>query len=89
MTDDRFPIRVVVLALSVGFIGSIAAICWLASTQTSIPDSLSDIPVFAGGALAGILAKTSTTPEAITIDQPADDPIPVDTGDGGGDDSTA
>lgn len=77
-TDDRFPIRVVVIALSLGFLGSIVAIAILAFTTTTIPDSLSDIPVFAGGALAGILAKTTTAPEAVTIDQPADEPIPVE-----------
>lgn len=78
MIGDLFPIRVVVLALAIGFVGSIICIAWLASTQTPIPDALSDIPVFSGGALAGILAKTTTTAETVTIDQPADDPIPVD-----------
>lgn len=67
--DDRFPIRVVVVALSVGFIGSIVAIALLAFTTTTIPDSLSDIPVFAGGALAGILAKTTTAPEAVPVEE--------------------
>lgn len=74
--SDHFPIRVVVLALSLGFLLSLCLIGWLASTQTPIPDALADVPVFTGGALAGILAKTGT--EAVTIDQPPDDPIPVE-----------
>lgn len=74
---DRVPVRVVVIALALGFLGAIVAITFLASTQTPIPDALADIPVFSGGALAGILAKTSPS-ESVTIDQPPDAPVPVD-----------
>lgn len=76
--SDHFPIRVVVVALSLGFLMSLVLIGWLASTQTPIPDALADVPVFTGGALAGILAKTSTGSDSVTIDQPVDDPIPVE-----------
>lgn len=79
MLNDLLPIRIVTLALAIGFLGSIGAITFLASTQTPIPDSLSDIPVFAGGALAGLLANTrSGDRDAVTIDQPDDEPIPVE-----------
>lgn len=79
---DRLPVRVVVLALAVGFIGSIVAITFLAATQTPIPDALSDIPVFTGGALGAMLAKTQPTQDSpldgtVTIDQPESAPIPV------------
>lgn len=75
--SDTLPIRVVVVALAIGFLGSIAAITFLSSTQTPIPDSLADIPVFSGGALAGLLANTRSS-NSVTVDQPPDEPIPVD-----------
>lgn len=78
MISDRFPVRVVVLALALGFLGSIAAIAYLAFTGTTIPDSLSDLPLWSGGALAGLLAQTgSRDSSSVTIDQPANDPIPT------------
>lgn len=55
MIPDRFPLRVGVVALAIGFLGSLSAIAWLASTQTPIPDSLSDMPLYTGGALAALL----------------------------------
>lgn len=86
---DLLPVRTVVIALAVGFVGSIVAITFLASTQTPIPDALADIPVFSGGALAGLLAKTQQTPTAdpvydapppipVTVEQPVEEPIPVE-----------
>lgn len=59
MTEDRLPVRVVVVALALALLSSIAAITFLAIMELTIPDALADIPVFSGGALAGILAKTS------------------------------
>lgn len=80
MLEDRLPVRVVVVALALALLGSITAITFLAIMELAIPDALADIPVFSGGALAGILAKTTPT-ESVTIEQPDDSPddsLPID-----------
>lgn len=69
--NDRLPVRVGVIALAIGFLGSLFGIAWLASTQTPIPDALSDMPLYTGGALAALL------PGALPRQQPIDPPAAV------------
>lgn len=66
--SDRTPILIATIALAAGFLGSLAMIAWLASTQTPVPDSLSDMPLYTGGALAALL------PGALGRPQPEDEP---------------
>lgn len=81
MNEDRFPIRAVIVVL--GLVGLICVVgeVWLASTSTTIPDSLDRLGIFALGAVAGILSKTSAAAEPVQVVNEADDAIPVEEAD--------
>jgi hypothetical protein len=78
---DTFATRVVVIALAVVVVGGLAAVVFLASTETPIPDTLDRLVFSALGAISALLAKTAvsvatgTTPVEIT--NTADAPVPV------------
>lgn len=74
--SDRTPILIATIALAAGFLGSLAMIAWLASTQTPVPDSLSDMPLYTGGALAALLPG-ALGKQTVEVDQPDDSPVPV------------
>lgn len=80
MNEDRFPIRAVIIVL--GLVGLICVIgeVWLASTQTTIPDSLDRLGIFALGAVAGILSKTSSPaePAPVQVMNDEDEAVPVE-----------
>jgi hypothetical protein len=66
-TPDRFPVRVVVIALGLVLVGSVAAITFLAFTQTPIPDALTQLSI---GSLTG------TTAPVVVTNTPSD-PVPT------------
>lgn len=63
---DRFVVRCVVLGLVVALFGSLVASVVLALHGTDVPDYVKYVGTTALGAVAGVLAKTTT-----------DDPTPV------------
>lgn len=73
----RTPILIATVALALGFLGSLTMLAWLASTQTPIPDALSDMPLYTGGALAALLPGAMSR-DTVTVEQPVDEPIPVE-----------
>lgn len=75
---DSFAIRMATVALALGFLGSMAMIGWLASTQTPIPDAISDMPLYTGGALAALLPGALGK---VRVDNPPSDPVNVTTED--------
>lgn len=81
MNDDRFPVRAVIIVL--GAVGLIVVLgeVFLASTQTTIPDSLDRIGIFALGAIGGILSRTSSPNEDVAqvqVVNTEDDAVPVE-----------
>lgn len=56
---DLFPTRVVVVALALVVVGGLAAVTYLATTQTPIPDALDRLVFTALGSLGTLLAKTA------------------------------
>lgn len=83
---DRFTVRVVVCVLGIGVIGGLAALAFLASTQTPIPDQLDRLITFLAGGLASVLATTRSPaqpgeaipPQDVHVANESTDPIPVD-----------
>lgn len=71
---DRFTVRTVVVALAAGLIISVVGMLWLASTQTTIPDQVDRLAFLIGGAISGVLAKTSHDEpvETTVVNSPAD-----------------
>lgn len=80
MSTDRLTVRVVVFTLAGVVIGGAASMVFLTATHTTIPDALDRLVSIALGAIAGLLAKTSTAdaPQDVTVVNPADAPVPVD-----------
>lgn len=81
MMDDRFPVRAVIIVL--GAVGLIVVLgeVFLASTQTTIPDSLDRIGIFALGAIGGILSRTTTPSEDVAqvqVVNDSDEAVPVE-----------
>jgi hypothetical protein len=81
MKTDQFPTRVVVVALALVVVGGLAALVFLASTQTPIPDSLDRLVFAALGAISALLAKTSHLsggdPAQVEVVNAPGDPVPV------------
>ncbi len=75
---DRFPTRVVVLALALVVVGGLGALVFLASTATTIPDALDRLVFTALGSLGTLLAKTSGTTDQVEITNSPDAPVPVE-----------
>jgi len=77
-SPDRFPVRVVVLALGLVLVGSVAAITFLAFTQTPIPDALTQLSIGALTGTTALLARTqpATATEVQVMNTPAD-PVPT------------
>lgn len=75
---DRFVIRVVVIGLAVAVLGGLVGVVFLAAMETAIPELLGYIITTALGALGGILARTSSEPVPVTVQQPHGDPVPVE-----------
>ena len=77
---DLFPIRVVVVAMAIVLVGSVAACTFLAFTQTPIPDLLGTLAVAAMTGTSALLAKTGGATAGPTdvqvVNQPGD-PVPV------------
>lgn len=81
MNTDRFAVRAVVVGLVVTLAILAAGMVVLAFAEKAIPDQLDRLAVLCGGAIAGILAKTSSAgddPQAVTVVNQAADPVPVD-----------
>ncbi len=57
--NDRFVVRVVVLALAVLALAGLLCIAGLALSHTPIPDPINSITSAAAGALGAVLARTS------------------------------
>jgi hypothetical protein len=76
---DKFPTRVVVVALALVVVGGLGAVVFLASTQTPIPDAMDRLVFTALGSLGTILARPTggTTPVEVVNDDEA--PVPVET----------
>lgn len=80
MTPDKFNVRVVVVALAIGVLGGLAALSYLAMTQTAIPDQLDRLITFLAGSLATVLVTTRThndEPQQVVVNNPPSDPVPV------------
>lgn len=80
-TQDRWPVRIVVIGMVLVLIGSVSAMTFLAFTQTPIPDPLSTIAVGALTGTTALLARTSTTPAGgvpVQVMNVPSDPVPVD-----------
>lgn len=60
MVTDRFTIRTVVVGLVVAVIGGVAAMAYLAFTQTPVPDPFDRLVTFLAGALTSVLVTTSS-----------------------------
>lgn len=77
---DRFPTRVVVVALAIVVVGGLGAVTWLASTQTPIPDALDRLVFTALGSIGALLAKTAGDGQVEITNDPAN-PVPVEDAD--------
>lgn len=66
MTDKRTVQMVVAFLGFMAFIG-LAMICALNYQGKAISDALISITMFTGGAVAGLLSKTSTEPEEVEV----------------------
>ena len=76
---DLFPVRVVVVALAIVLVGSVAAVTFLSFTQTQIPDLLGQLAVGSMTATTALLAKTSgTLAEKVEVVNGPADPVPVE-----------
>lgn len=78
---DRFTVRVVVATLAASVLGGLAAMAYLAMTQTPIPDQLDRLVNFLAGGLAGVLVSTRSTgdpAQPVEIVNNEDQPVPVD-----------
>jgi hypothetical protein len=77
-TPDRFPVRVVVIALGLVLVGSVAAITFLAFTQTPIPDALTQLSIGSLTGTTALLARTqpATTTPVVVTNTPSD-PVPT------------
>lgn len=62
--QDRSVVLVVVIALACIALAVVGAACYLAAVGKQLPDSIVVMGATAGGALAGVLATTSTRPSA-------------------------
>ena len=81
MMSDLFPTRVVVVALAVVVVGGLAAVTFLASTQTPIPDALDRLVFTALGSLGTLLAKTAVEGGQVEIVNDDANPVPVEDAD--------
>jgi hypothetical protein len=78
---DRFTVRVVVCVLGIGVLGGLAALAYLAMTQTAIPDQLDRLITFLAGGLASVLATTRSSgeePQPVQVTNTTTDPVVVD-----------
>lgn len=76
---DRFPTRIVVIALAVVVVGGLASIVFLASTQTPIPDAMDRLVFTALGSLGTILTRpTDDGTQDVQVVNDAADRIPVE-----------
>ncbi len=74
---DASTVRAVVYGLILIGFGGLAGVVLLAAVANPVPELLGYVITTSLGALAGILAKTSTGPDSVRIDQPASDPVPT------------
>ena len=79
--SDLFPTRVVVVALALVVVGGLAAVTFLASTQTPIPDALDRLVFTALGSLGTLLAKTALEGSQVEIVNDDANPVPVEDAD--------
>lgn len=79
MTSDHFAVRVVVVTIAAGALIGLAAVGYLATTGTTIPDQLDRLVTLFAGALIGVLARTSSTDDAqqVQVVNPPADPVNV------------
>lgn len=81
MNSDHAIPRIVVATLAAVVIIGVAAMSYLATTQTPIPDQLDRLVVGAMGALGAILATTRAAgdpPAEVQVVNEADEPVPVE-----------
>lgn len=78
MESDKFSVRAVVVVLGAVVLVVVLGEVWLASTGTSIPDSLDRLGFAALGAVGAMLAKTSTGPADVVVQNEPGQPVPVD-----------
>lgn len=81
MTSDNFAVRVVVVTLALGTLGSLASISYLAFTGTAIPDQLDRLAFLIAGAIVGTLARTSSGAEQVEVVNTPADPVQVEQAD--------
>lgn len=77
MTTDTFPVRAVIIVLGLAGLIVVCGEVFLASTGTTIPDSLDRLGIFALGAIAGILSSTRGAAPVEVVNDPAN-PVPVE-----------
>jgi hypothetical protein len=82
VNSDTFAVRVVVVVLGVGVLLGLGTMAILAVMETPIPDQLDRLVTLMGGALIGVLAKTSTTgaddpPQPVQVMNEPDEGVPV------------
>lgn len=80
MSSDHFSVRVVVVALAVSTLGGLGVIAALAVMEQPIPDQLDRLVTLLAGALIGILARTSSSPERVEVANDPSNPVPVEEG---------
>lgn len=80
MTDRR-TVTYVVAGLASTLVVSVLGVIVLAALGVAIPDVLSNLAVGTLGALAAMLARTSSGPEDVHVVNPPDEPVPVAPGD--------
>lgn len=76
MPSDQFTIRSVVIGLIAVLIILSTGMLYLATTQTAIPDSVDRLAFLVAGAVAGMLARTSSSSEPQDV-QGVDEAVPT------------
>lgn len=85
MTSDHFAVRVVIVALATSALVGVAVMGYLNIRQVPVQDPFDRLVTFLAGALAGVLAKTSTGPteviappgEAVAVEEIDPNPEPA------------
>lgn len=84
MSSDHFAVRVVVVTIAAGALLGLAAVGYLSTTGTAIPDQLDRLVTLFAGALIGVLARTSSStggegeaPTAVEVVNDPDAAVPV------------
>lgn len=76
--NSQSTVRTVIAVLGVLAVLVVGGGIYLAAADKSLPGELIAIGSAAAGAVAGILSRTGTDPQPVVVEQPHDDPVPVD-----------